>query len=278
MALFENLQELMVKYRFRPEKKLSQFFCTRSTLLETMVDKASLNSKDVVLEIGPGTGFMTRLLLNKSGKVIDRMYDAHRQHSSISNSYYTIRSDVKTLIIPEPGQLNECLTRFYIISLADPAKYPSTHSEPPEPYYSILDLKETFDSPHANGKLVPFDFGESTAKKIQIPPAFPFGPNNDLHVPFTPHSGLSEYNMHMNAVSIPGSQDYLLVISHITDIFFYRISSTGISYISAYSDYHFEGMSIVNGSDVWMLFHNQGATLASELEIKFMVNGNIRIA
>jgi 16S rRNA (adenine1518-N6/adenine1519-N6)-dimethyltransferase len=70
MALFENLQELMVKYRFRPEKKLSQFFCTRSTLLETMVEKANINSNDIVLEIGPGTGFMTRLLLEKSKKVI----------------------------------------------------------------------------------------------------------------------------------------------------------------------------------------------------------------
>ena len=60
----------MVKYRFRPEKKLSQFFCTRQTLLDTMVAEAKVNSKDTVLEIGPGTGFMTRLLLEKAGKVI----------------------------------------------------------------------------------------------------------------------------------------------------------------------------------------------------------------
>ena len=70
MALFEELQGIMVKYRFRPEKKLSQFFCTRQTLLDTMVAEAKVNSKDTVLEIGPGTGFMTRLLLEKAGKVI----------------------------------------------------------------------------------------------------------------------------------------------------------------------------------------------------------------
>jgi 16S rRNA (adenine1518-N6/adenine1519-N6)-dimethyltransferase len=70
MALFEDLQETMVKYRFRPEKKLSQFFCTRQTLLDLMVDEAKLNSKDIVLEIGPGTGIMTSLLLKKAGKVI----------------------------------------------------------------------------------------------------------------------------------------------------------------------------------------------------------------
>lgn len=70
MALFEDLQETMVKYRFRPEKKLSQFFCTRQTLLDLMVEEAKLNPKDIVLEIGPGTGIMTSLLLNKAGKVI----------------------------------------------------------------------------------------------------------------------------------------------------------------------------------------------------------------
>jgi 16S rRNA (adenine1518-N6/adenine1519-N6)-dimethyltransferase len=65
MDLFSELQNLMVKYHFRPAKKLSQFYCINEALLRYLVNSAKLESKDVVLEIGPGTGFLTRLLLEK---------------------------------------------------------------------------------------------------------------------------------------------------------------------------------------------------------------------
>lgn len=65
MGLFEELQSLMIKYRFRPEKKLSQFYCINEALLLFLVKQASINEKDVVLEIGPGCGFLTKLLLEK---------------------------------------------------------------------------------------------------------------------------------------------------------------------------------------------------------------------
>lgn len=65
MDLFEELQRLMLKYRFRPEKKHSQYFCVNEALLKFMVMRAKLSKDDVVLEIGPGTGFLTKLLLEK---------------------------------------------------------------------------------------------------------------------------------------------------------------------------------------------------------------------
>lgn len=65
MGLFEELQNLMINHRFRPEKKLSQFYCINQALLHFLVKQADLKEKDVVLEIGPGTGFLTRLLLEK---------------------------------------------------------------------------------------------------------------------------------------------------------------------------------------------------------------------
>ena len=65
MALFEELQSLMVKYRFRPEKKLSQYFCINEALLRFLAIKAELKSTDVVIELGAGTGFLTKFLLEK---------------------------------------------------------------------------------------------------------------------------------------------------------------------------------------------------------------------
>ncbi|MCX6804221.1 MAG: hypothetical protein NTY48_06695 [Candidatus Diapherotrites archaeon] len=68
MGLFEQLQNLMIKYHFRPEKKLSQFFCINEALLIFLANKAGIEKGDVILEIGPGTGFLTRVLLNKAKK------------------------------------------------------------------------------------------------------------------------------------------------------------------------------------------------------------------
>jgi len=69
MGLFDELQGLMIKYRFRPNKKIAQHFAIDQALLETLVKLADLNKEDVVLEIGAGTGFLTRELL-KECKVV----------------------------------------------------------------------------------------------------------------------------------------------------------------------------------------------------------------
>ena len=67
--LFVELNRLMVKYRFKPENRLSQHFVTDQNLINRLVEEARLSSKDTVLEIGPGTGFLTRALLG-SCKVV----------------------------------------------------------------------------------------------------------------------------------------------------------------------------------------------------------------
>ncbi|MCD6247321.1 MAG: ribosomal RNA small subunit methyltransferase A [Candidatus Diapherotrites archaeon] len=74
MSLFIELTELMAKYRFRPRKKLAQNFLTDEKVIQRMVTAAELNEKDKVLEIGAGTGFLTRKL-QKHCSVIAIEYD-----------------------------------------------------------------------------------------------------------------------------------------------------------------------------------------------------------
>gem|GEM_PF-342209 len=69
MGLFETLQDLMLKYHFRPDKQLSQFFCINEALLQYLVNSSKMEKGDVVLEIGPGTGFLTKRLLAQAKKV-----------------------------------------------------------------------------------------------------------------------------------------------------------------------------------------------------------------
>jgi 16S rRNA (adenine1518-N6/adenine1519-N6)-dimethyltransferase len=63
MVLFNELQNLMIKYGFRPNRKLSQNFVVNEGLIQKLVALADLKKSDTVLEIGPGTGFLSRELL-----------------------------------------------------------------------------------------------------------------------------------------------------------------------------------------------------------------------
>ena len=56
--------------RIKPKKFLGQNFLKNKKILELMADAAELTKEDVVLEIGPGTGTLTKVLANKAKKVI----------------------------------------------------------------------------------------------------------------------------------------------------------------------------------------------------------------
>ncbi len=66
MTLSNELNTLMLKHRFRPNKKMSQNFVVNTELVEELVSLAELKKSDVVLEIGSGTGFLTREIQKKS--------------------------------------------------------------------------------------------------------------------------------------------------------------------------------------------------------------------
>lgn len=62
-------------YKIR-RKLLSQNFIYNQKLINSLVSRSSIDSKDTVLEIGPGKGFITDLLLKKAQKVIAVELDA----------------------------------------------------------------------------------------------------------------------------------------------------------------------------------------------------------
>lgn len=54
----------------RPKKSLGQNFLMHRRIAERIADAAELTPTDTVLEIGPGTGMLTRALLDRAGTVI----------------------------------------------------------------------------------------------------------------------------------------------------------------------------------------------------------------
>jgi 16S rRNA (adenine1518-N6/adenine1519-N6)-dimethyltransferase len=60
----------MRDYRVIPKKRLGQNFMIDGRYLDLIVSNAELIRSDVVLEVGAGFGFLTRLLAQKAGKVV----------------------------------------------------------------------------------------------------------------------------------------------------------------------------------------------------------------
>jgi len=64
------IKNLLKKYNIYPSKILGQNFLISKEVLEKILDAANLKSKDVVLEIGPGIGTLTKELAKKAKQVI----------------------------------------------------------------------------------------------------------------------------------------------------------------------------------------------------------------
>lgn len=64
------MSRVLKKYEIRPSKRLGQNFLIDKFAVKKIISAAELSKKDVVLEIGPGTGILTRELAKKAGKVV----------------------------------------------------------------------------------------------------------------------------------------------------------------------------------------------------------------
>jgi 16S rRNA (adenine1518-N6/adenine1519-N6)-dimethyltransferase len=81
----------------KAKKSLGQHFLKSDDALRTIIDAAELDSKDTVVEIGPGEGVLTAALLETQAKVIaietDRRMVSHLEtlfKDSIANGFLTV--------------------------------------------------------------------------------------------------------------------------------------------------------------------------------------------
>jgi 16S rRNA (adenine1518-N6/adenine1519-N6)-dimethyltransferase len=66
---------LLKKYRIQPKKRLGQIFLFKRFISEEIVRLANITDHDVVIEIGPGLGALTRPLAKKGAQIIGLEYD-----------------------------------------------------------------------------------------------------------------------------------------------------------------------------------------------------------
>jgi 16S rRNA (adenine1518-N6/adenine1519-N6)-dimethyltransferase len=77
LAIPKNTLEVLRKYEFAFRKQLGQNFLIDPGVLDQIAEAAEIGSDDMVLEIGPGIGTLTRRLAAEAGHVVAVEIDDH---------------------------------------------------------------------------------------------------------------------------------------------------------------------------------------------------------
>lgn len=121
--LYSETLFIMKKYGIIANKKLGQNFLIDEFVIEEICDTSNVNSSDLIIEIGPGIGSLTSVLLSKAGKVISieldkKMLNILNDRFKFYNNFELINEDIlkvdlKTLI---NKNLNEHITNCKIVA------------------------------------------------------------------------------------------------------------------------------------------------------------------
>lgn len=98
MNLYSETMQILKKYNISANKKLGQNFLIDENIVDGIIEKAEVGKQDLVIEIGPGLGTLTKKLLENAGKVIcveldERMINILNTRFSNEN-LYIINDDI----------------------------------------------------------------------------------------------------------------------------------------------------------------------------------------
>ena len=95
MNVLEETKFLMKKYKIKANKSLGQNFLIDDCVIQDIVDGAKIEKEDLVIEIGPGLGSMTALLVERAKKVICIEFD--RKMIQILNDRFIAYNNIELI-------------------------------------------------------------------------------------------------------------------------------------------------------------------------------------
>lgn len=119
-----KIADLLQKYNLRPKKGLGQNFLIDETALQKIVTAADITNDDLVLEIGPGLGSLTRHLAVAAGYVVSVEIDRNlipplQETLKTHNNVNIIQGDILSLDIEQalsPTQLKKKLPDYTVVA------------------------------------------------------------------------------------------------------------------------------------------------------------------
>lgn len=123
MNILKETKFIMEKYHIRADKSLGQNFLIDDYAIEGIVEAADVSKEDLIIEIGPGLGTLTKKLLEKAGKVIcieidERMIGILQDRFSMYYNFKVINDDVLKV------NLHEIIKREKIVNTKIVANLP----------------------------------------------------------------------------------------------------------------------------------------------------------
>ena len=68
--LLEETKTIMKKYGIKANKDLGQNFLINNEVVENIINSSEISKEDLIIEIGPGLGTLTKELIKRAGKVV----------------------------------------------------------------------------------------------------------------------------------------------------------------------------------------------------------------
>lgn len=97
--LLEDTKFLMKKYNIKANKNLGQNFLIDENVVSNIINCSEISKEDLVIEIGPGLGTLTKYLLEKAKKVIcieldNNMINILKERFSLYDNFELLNEDI----------------------------------------------------------------------------------------------------------------------------------------------------------------------------------------
>ncbi len=120
---YKQTMFILNKYNITANKSLGQNFLINDEVINTIVEASNIEKEDLVIEIGPGLGTLTRKLLEKAKKVIcieldKRMVSILNDRFSLYNNFELINDDILKVNLKEiiNDELNNNVQRVKVVA------------------------------------------------------------------------------------------------------------------------------------------------------------------
>ncbi|MDZ4246609.1 MAG: 16S rRNA (adenine(1518)-N(6)/adenine(1519)-N(6))-dimethyltransferase RsmA [Dehalococcoidia bacterium] len=106
ISRYSGLNETIKKLGLKPRKRLGQNFLVSDAVLSKIIQAAELSKEDVVLEVGPGLGILTKALGERVQKVIgveldNRLAGLLKKQLADKNNIFIINGDILKISLKE---------------------------------------------------------------------------------------------------------------------------------------------------------------------------------
>ena len=118
---YKETMFILNKYNISASKSLGQNFLINDEVIEKIVESANISNEDLIIEIGPGLGTLTKRLLEKAKKVIaieldKRMISILQERFSLYDNFKLINDDILKVNLNEIIQNEKDIKEVKIVA------------------------------------------------------------------------------------------------------------------------------------------------------------------